>query len=298
MPMKRNIVARSQAFILLFALMCAAVVSASGGRTDPQQPAQNPSQPAPVPELIPGSGYLIGYIPDPRNNLPNSFRLLLAPPAAGSGAQAFDDDVAKRSFAMRGTPRWTQAISDAKLTFPHQGETYSCSIDAPVNAADTPFLYQLLHRVLSDAGESTYAAKNKYNRPRPFLSNKQPICTPEDYDALAKEGSYPSGHTAVGWAQALILAEIVPDRQDAILKRGLSFGESRNVCNAHWFSDVLNGRIMGAATVARLHAVPDFVSDLSRAKVEIAAARAKGLKPSRDCAAEAAALDQQPALWP
>ena len=110
-------------------------------------------------------------------------------------------------------------------------------------------MYQLLHRVLTDAGESTYAAKNHYNRPRPFLLNKQPLCTPEDYDALAKEGSFPSGHTAVGWSQAMILAEIVPDRQDEILARGLSFGESRNVCNAHWFSDVLSGRIMGATTL-------------------------------------------------
>jgi acid phosphatase (class A) len=295
----RNVIGSSHRSLLWLALAGAAMVTVSAGARERQLPAQPPaSQPAPVPELIPGSGYLIGYIADPRNNLPNSFRLLLAPPAAGSGPQALDDDVAKRSFAMRGTPRWTQAISDAKLSFPHQGETYSCSIDAPVNATDTPFLYQMLRRVLTDAGESTYAAKNKYNRPRPFLINKQPICTPEDYDALAKEGSYPSGHTAVGWAQALILAEIVPDRQDAILKRGLSFGESRNVCNAHWFSDVLNARIMGAATVARLHAVPEFNSDLTRAKAEIAAARAKGLKPSRDCAAEAAALGQQPALWP
>lgn len=287
----RNVVGGSKTLLIGFALVVAAIVSASAGSQDGQKPA-------PVPELMPGSGYLIGYIPDPKNNLPNSFIVLLAPPAAGSGAQALDDDVAKRSFALRGTPRWTQAISDAKLTFPHQGETFSCAINAPVNATDTPFLYQLLRRVLTDAGESTYAAKNHYNRPRPFLSNKQPICTPEDYDALAKEGSYPSGHTALSWAQALILAEIVPDRQDAILKRGLSFGESRNVCNAHWFSDILNGRIMGAATAARLHSYPEFLSDLAKAKAEIAAARAKGLKPSRDCAAEAAALGQQPGLWP
>jgi acid phosphatase (class A) len=287
----KNVVGGSKTLLLLLAMACAAMASAFAGPQDAQTPA-------PVRELIPGSGYLIGYIPDPKNNLPNSFQLLLAPPAAGSGPQALDDDVAKRSFAMRGTPRWNQAISDAKLSFPHQGETFSCALNAPVNATDTPFLYQLLRRVLTDAGESTYAAKNHYNRPRPFLSNKQPICTPEDYDALAKEGSYPSGHTALSWAQALILAEISPDQQNAILQRGLSFGESRNVCNAHWYSDVLSGRIMGASTAARLHAYPEFLSDMAKAKAELVAARAKGLKPSRDCAAEAAALGQQPALWP
>jgi acid phosphatase (class A) len=282
----KNVVGGSKTLLLLPVLACAAIVSAYATSQDAQKPA-------PVPEIVPG--FLVGYIPV--KTWPNSFLVLPAPPAAGSAAHGLDDDVAKRSFAMRGTPRWTQAISDAGLRFPHQGETFSCALNAPITETDTPFLYQLLRRTLTDAGEATYAAKNHYNRPRPFLSNKQPICTPEEQEGLAKEGSYPSGHTAVGWAQALILSEISPDQQDAILKRGLSFGESRNVCNAHWYSDVLNGRTMAAATVARLHSIPEFLSDLAKAKAELAAVRAKGLKPSRDCVAEAAALGQQPPLW-
>ena len=47
---------------------------------------------------------------------------------------------------------------------------------------------------------------------------------------------------------------------------------------------------MGAATVARLHAEPAFLSDLKTAKVELADVRARGLASTRDCAAEAAAL--------
>jgi len=70
---------------------------------------------------------------------------------------------------------------------------------------------------------------------------------------LEKDGSYPSGHSAVGWAWALILSEISPAQTDAILARGRVFGESRNVCNVHWHSDVVQGRSMGASTVARLH---------------------------------------------
>ena len=107
---------------------------------------------------------------------------------------------------------------------------------------------------------------------------------------LREDGSYPSGHTAIGWAWALILTEIAPDRADAILARGRAFGESRNVCNVHWHSDVVEGRFMGAAAVARLHADPAFRADLEAAKAELATVRAKGLKPSRDCDAEAKAL--------
>ena len=92
----------------------------------------------------------------------------------------------------------------------------------------------------------------------------------------------------------MILAEISPGDADAILLRGRAYGESRNVCNHHWYSDVEWGRVMAAATVARLHTKPEFLADLATAKAELAAIRAKGLAPVRNCAAEAAALSIQP----
>jgi acid phosphatase (class A) len=65
------------------------------------------------------------------------------------------------------------------------------------------------------------------------------------------------------------------------------------VCDAHWQSDVVEGIFMGAAAVARMHAEPQLVEDIAVARKEVAAARAKGLLPTRDCAAEAAALSQK-----
>jgi acid phosphatase (class A) len=47
---------------------------------------------------------------------------------------------------------------------------------------------------------------------------------------------------------------------------------------------------MGAAAVALLHADPAFKAELKAAKAELAAVRAKGLKPTRDCQIEADAL--------
>src|SRR2546427_11066536 len=85
------------------------------------------------------------------------------------------------------------------------------------------------------------------------MVNGEPTCSPKDEEGLRKNGSYPSGHTSIGWAWALILSEIVPDRADAIQARGRNYGESRLVCNVHWQSDILEGRFMGAAAVARLH---------------------------------------------
>ena len=65
-----------------------------------------------------------------------------------------------------------------------------------------------------------------------------------------------------------MLAEINPERQNEILKRGYEMGESRVICGYHFQSDVDAGRITGAVTVARLHADPGFQAQLEKAKAE------------------------------
>jgi len=250
------------------------------------------NMPAAVPEIRPG--LLKGYLAT--KELPNSLVLLPPPPAPGSAALALDEEISRRSLALRDTPRWLLAASDAEMHFAHTIGAFSCALNAPISEEDTPQLFLLLRRSLTDLGLSTFAAKDHYKRPRPFVWNKEPICTPNDQASLEKNGSYPSGHTAVGWGLALILSEISPDQTDAILARGLAFGESRKVCNAHWHSDVVQARVIAAGTVARLHASPAFRADLEAAKAEFAAVRRKGLKPARDCSAEAAALAVKPSL--
>jgi len=248
------------------------------------------SKPASVPEIRPG--ILAGYLP--AKSLPNSLALLPPPPAAGSTAFSLDDEIYRKTRVMRGTPRWALAADDANLMFPQAAGTFSCALNAPITEEDTPHLYMLMRRTLTDAGLSTYTAKNHYNRSRPFVVNKETSCTPDQEKQLMTDGSYPSGHAAVGWAWALILSEIAPEHTDAILARGLTFGQSRVICGVHWQSDVIEGRSIGAGAVARLHADPAFRAEVEAAKAELAAVRAKGLKPTRDCKAEAAALALQP----
>jgi acid phosphatase (class A) len=211
-------------------------------------------------------------------------------PAQGSARQAMDDAVSANTEALRGTERWQSAIRDADLSFPAAAGTFSCALGIPVSEADTPWLYMLLRRTLTDIGLASYTAKNAYNRERPFMVKGNHTCTPGDEDALRKDGSYPSGHTGVGWGWALILTELAPDRAEVILARGRAFGESRNVCNAHWYSDVVTGRMVGAAAVAKLHSSDEFLEAMTAARAEIDSAREMGLTPVADCAAEAEAL--------
>ena len=259
--------------------------------TAPSTPSQTKSYGLiSVPEIMPG--IVAGYLP--QAGLPNSLALDPPAPTPGTAVYALDEAVSRANLALQGSPRWQQATSDADLSFPHVAETFSCSMGIPITEADTPHLYMLLRRSFTDAALSTLAAKNHYNRTRPFMENNRPTCSPKDEAFLRKDGSYPSGHTTIGWAWALILTEIAPAQTDAILARGRSFGDSRLVCNVHWQSDVNEGRIMGASTVARLHADPAFLADLDAAKADYEIARAKELNPTRDCAAEAAALATPP----
>lgn len=234
-------------------------------------------------------GLLQGYL-DPKT-LPDSLKLLAPPPAPGSAAQALDEAIAKDNFSFEGTARWSQAATDADLHFPAAASIFSCSLGIEISEERTPRLYTLLRRSLTDAGLASYRAKNHYQRSRPFMSNGESICTPDDESALRTDGSYPSGHTSVGWAWALILSEIAPNQQDQILQRGMDYGRSRNICNVHWHSDVQAGQLIGAATVAQLHANPVFRADLRAARKEVEAQQAaNNIANSINCKREQAAL--------
>jgi acid phosphatase (class A) len=245
-------------------------------------------------EIRPGA--VAGYLST--DGLPDSVALLPPPPPLGSVALALDLDIARTNLTLRDTPRWNQARMDANLKFPWAAGDFSCAVGVGITEQDTPRVYNMLRRVMADAGAATGAAKNKYQHARPFMVDVQPTCTPEDEAALRGSGSYPSGHTSIGWAWALVLAEASPAQSEAILIRGRTFGDSRLVCNVHWESDVIEGRMVGTATVARLRGEPSFLADLEAAKSELAAARAKGLAPQRDCKAEAEALAQTPLQAP
>ncbi|WP_236846522.1 MULTISPECIES: phosphatase PAP2 family protein [unclassified Bosea (in: a-proteobacteria)] len=248
------------------------------------------AQSAEVPPKVTDPHFKIapGYLK--QSDLPNSLVLLGPPPEAGSAALARDEEARKATLPLRNTARWKLAHADADLAFPQAADNFSCAMGVKIDSKRTPRLYAMTQKMLSDFGLSTYGVKNKYNRVRPFVVHNEATCRADQEAILRSDGSYPSGHTAAGWGWALVFAQINPERADALLKRGLEFGQSRVICDAHWQSDVDAGRIMGAATVARLQTDPIFLADLKAAKAEVKAAKAKRMLPASECAAETAAL--------
>lgn len=202
-------------------------------------------------------------------DVPNSY-LLLPPPPDGASI-TFLNDQARYNWGktMRNTPRGDQAVTDARVSGNGVPEAFSEAFGIEISEDQTPEILKLIIGMREDAGDlGTREAKNIYNRQRPFAFYEEDTCNPEQQEELSTNGSYPSGHTSIGWATALVLAEINPERQNEILKRGYEMGESRVICGYHFQSDVDAGRITGAVTVARLHADPAFQQQLEKAKTE------------------------------
>jgi acid phosphatase (class A) len=136
-----------------------------------------------------------------------------------------------------------------------------------------PATNALLTRVTQISGAASSQVKALYNKPRPFVRDPhQSTCiTPDDH--LRQSGSYPSGHTTVGWAWGLTLAQVAPSHADAIMQRAYEYGESRVVCGVHWQSDIDAGRALGSAVFARLQSDPSFAQQLRAAQTELNAQR-------------------------
>lgn len=202
----------------------------------------------------------------------NSLKLLPPPPQPGSAQFDYDEAQYKWGKMQRITPRGKQAFEDSKLSGEALSNAFSEAFGLKISKENTPEIYKLIVRMREDAGDlATRDAKGHYMRMRPFLFFNEKSLTPNDEQYLAGNGSYPSGHTSIGWATALVLAEINVDRQDEILKRGFEFGQSRVICGVHYQSDVDAGRVVASSVVARLHACPEFAAQLAKAKKEFKA---------------------------
>ncbi|HWW12571.1 MAG TPA: phosphatase PAP2 family protein [Brevundimonas sp.] len=211
---------------------------------------------------------------------PNAANFLPPPPQLGSLREQDDIAIYRATRALKDTPRWTQAAADNEIETPSAPRIFNEALGIEFVPERMPTLTLLLGRMLGDLETIQTPAKRGYFRSRPFVVEPAETCfRPEAW--LGASGSYPSGHTALGWAWALVLAEMAPDRADAVLARGIAYGESRVICGVHYASDVEAGRVVGAAMVAALKANPEFQADFIIAAGELTEARRTERLPSR-----------------
>jgi acid phosphatase (class A) len=229
----------------------------------------------------------LGYLA--AQELPDSVALLPPPPQAGSAAMKRDEEERAAALRLRGKARYALAASDANRDQRATAAAFQCAFGTEIDSARTPSLSKLLSKVRLDIRATTYVAKSHFLRPRPFVVNNTHTCYPPDEQNVRNDGSYPSARGAVGWAYALILADLNPNRAGQVIQRGRDFLQSRLVCDEEWQSDVDAGQTIAEATLRHIYQKPDFRLDLTRARMETAAGlRSHQVPPS--CQAERVAL--------
>lgn len=211
---------------------------------------------------------------------------LQAPPDTAS--LEFVDDMIQWVWgkSQRNTPRGQQA-SDESLWTPESSRhimAEALGLDT-ISYETTPALARLVAKIYNTGDQCTAKPKDDFYRTRPFMQMGEDLWAQWDTDFLRTNGSYPSGHTAFGWATALVFAEMWPELQDTILRRGIQFGENRIITGAHYQSDVTAGFLCAAASVARAHTNPELEKDIKAARAEYA--RLKGLPADYDPLANA-----------
>ena len=137
-----------------------------------------------------------------------------------------------------------------------------------ISKEETPEIYKVLREGTATCDSICTIPKRYYMRKRPFMRFNEPTLYPADEPHLRTNGSYPSGHTLLGWSSALLLSEINPACADTILARGYMYGESRVIVGAHWQSDIDAARLAASAAYARLHTSERFLEQMRRARQE------------------------------
>lgn len=151
----------------------------------------------------------------------------------------------------------------------HLGELYQDAVDEGRLPETTALIHKDGGRAQS---ESTNPSKEYFDYPRPYKVAPDKVVYRDKkggdaYDSTS--GSYPSGHTNQAYWQGTLLATLLPELADEILARTSESGNYRVVMAMHYPLDVIGGRMMGQAAIAKRWADPEFRELLEDASDEL-----------------------------
>lgn len=109
--------------------------------------------------------------------------------------------------------------------------------------------------------------KKAFHRPRPYMLNDaiHPLTK------ATKSGSWPSGHSTLGYLMATELSQMVPEKRDALFARADLYASNRLIAGFHYRSDTVVARTGAALIALKSEETPDFKSEYDAAKAELRA---------------------------
>lgn len=214
----------------------------------------------PLALLLAATTPLFADTPYVSTNRLNGIGLLPPPPGRGSAEEAADLATVRAVFNGRTEPEKTRAMKDSGLAF----SLFQPAAGSAFDLEKLPKTRALLEEVKAEIGAVIDAPKNYYKRLRPYqIDERLGLGKPEP------SFSYPSGHSTRGTVYALVIAELFPEKKDAILAIGQQIGWDRVLIGKHFPTDIYAGRVLGYAIVRELHASTSFQHDLEQAMAEV-----------------------------
>lgn len=201
---------------------------------------------------------------------PGQFARLLEVPSRDHSAAA-DADLGEVHRAEQ--TRSTAQVKAAQFDDTHEDIFLYSDILGPNFTPDRlPLTADLSGRIRKTAGSIDNPLKAEFRRLRPynFDSTLHPVCETN------KEFSYPSGHAVNGYLFAFLLAEMLPEKRNALLERANRYAHNRVVCGVHYPSDVEASRRVALVAFGALLVNPEFVEAFRRAEQETRAVLIRG----------------------
>ncbi len=202
----------------------------------------------------------LNYLKDGK---PEVTELLAPPPLPGSLEQAADLAEVHAVFAAASSSDKAAANSEKSFTV----FNFSEAVGPFFQESNLPKTADFFHKVQSDAATVTDAGKDYFKRPRPYTTD--PTLA---NGKLEKSFSYPSGHSTETMVLALVLADLLPDKHDAIVAHARQMGWHRVQIARHYPTDIYAGRVLAQAIVKQFKKSEAFQNDFAAAKAELAAA--------------------------
>jgi acid phosphatase (class A) len=190
-------------------------------------------------------------------------RLLPPPPAAGSREEALE--LAQLHQLIAGTS--AERMEQAKWDDVHEDPAIFDAV-AGRSLQDLPATWALLKTVQNDANMAANLGKKHFARTRPWgVDATLPNC--DTGRGKKPVGSYPSGHSTLGYSVGWALAQLMPEKAPAILARAHDYALSREICGVHFRSDTDASHVVGTFTAAAVLADPRLAERIAAAKAEL-----------------------------
>jgi acid phosphatase (class A) len=195
---------------------------------------------------------------------PEAATLLAPPPLMDSAEQAADMDEVKTVYHAAGSNDMAAAYLEKKFTVfnftPAVGEFFQSN--------NLPKTTAFFEKVQLDAETVTDLGKDFFKRPRPYVTDPSLA-----NGKLEKSFSYPSGHSTESMVLALVLANLLPEKHDAIIAHARMMGWHRVQIARHYPTDIYAGRVLAQAIVKQFEKSDTFQKDFDETKAELTAAQ-------------------------